>query len=71
MTPQYAEITFVVEQDRPDTTPLAMRLVCARCRSDARHNPTLRISFCPIHGFAAVLVEVRLSGYARTLGLPG
>jgi hypothetical protein len=71
MTPQYAEITFVVEQDRPDSTPLALRLVCARCRSDARHNLTLCISFCPIHGFAAGLVEVRLSGYARTRGLPG
>ncbi len=71
MTPQYAEITFVVEQDRPDSTPLGMRLVCSRCRSDARHNLTLRISFCPIRGFAAGLVEVQLTGYARTRGLPG
>jgi hypothetical protein len=71
MTPQYAEITFVVEHDSPDSTSLAPRLVCARCRSDARHNLTLRISFCPIHGFAAELVEIRLTGYARTRGPPG
>jgi hypothetical protein len=71
MTPQYAEITFVVEHDSPDSTPLAPRLFCASCRSDARHNLALRISFCPIHGFDAGLVEVRLTGYARTRGLPG
>jgi hypothetical protein len=71
MTPHYAEITLVVEHVSPDSTPLALRLVCARCRSDARHNLTLRISFCPIHGFDAGLVEVRLTGYARTRGLRG
>ncbi|HXQ49212.1 MAG TPA: hypothetical protein VN842_05520 [Thermoplasmata archaeon] len=70
MTPRYAEITFVVEQERPAATPPAPRLVCARCRSDARHNLILRISFCPIHGFAAGLVEVRVARYARTRGFP-
>ena len=70
MTPQYAEITFIVERDGPVSTPPIPRLVCGRCRSDARHNLILRISFCPIHGFAAGLVEVRLTGYARTRGLP-
>ena len=71
MTPQYAEISFVVEQEGPAATPPAPRLVCARCRLDARHNLILRISFCPIHGFAAGLVEVRLTGYARARGLAG
>jgi hypothetical protein len=71
MTPPYAEITFVVEDDTRDSPPLARRLVCARSRSDARHNLTLRISFCPIHDFTTGLVEVRLSRYARTRGLPG
>ena len=71
MTPRYAEITFVVEREGPVTVPPVPRLVCARCRSGARHNPILRISFCPIHGFAAGLVEVRLTGYARARGLAG
>ena len=70
MTPQYAEITFVVERDNPDSTPPPLRLVCARCRSEARHNRILRISFCPIHGFAAELLEIRLTVYARTRGVP-
>ncbi len=71
MTPQYAEITFVVERDGPVPAPPEPRLICASCRSDARHNPILRISFWPIHGFAAGLVEVRLAGYARARGLAG
>ena len=71
MTPRHAEITFVVEREGPVSTPPAPRLVCARCRSDARHNLILRISYCSIHGFAAGLVEVRLTRYARTPGLPG
>ena len=71
MTLPYAEITFIVERGSPDSTPLAPRLVCGRCRSHAQHNPTLRISFCPIHGFAAGLVEIRLTGYARALGAAG
>jgi hypothetical protein len=71
LTPEFAEITFVVEREGPVTTPPAARLVCARCRSDARHNLILRISFCPIHGFAAELAEVRSTGYARTPGVRG
>jgi hypothetical protein len=71
LTPQYAEITFVVERENLAPSPPAPRFVCTRCRSDARHNLILRVSFCPIHGFAAGLVEVRLTGYARTRGLPG
>ena len=71
MIPPYAEITFVVERGSPDSTPIAPRLVCERCRSDAQHNLTLCISCCPIHGFAAELVEIRPTGYARTRGVPG
>ena len=69
MTPRYAEITFVVEPE--DTPAPAPRFVCERCRSDARHNLTLRISFCPIHGFSARLVEVRPAVYARAHAGPG
>ena len=71
MRPQYAEITFVVEREGPLAISAAPRLICSRCRSVARHNLILRISFCPVHGFAAGLVEVRLTRYARTRGLPG
>jgi hypothetical protein len=70
LTPRYAEITFVVEPESPAATPPAPRFVCARCRSDARHNLILRISFCPIHGLTAGPVEVRLARYAHTRGLP-
>jgi hypothetical protein len=71
MTPQYAEITFVVERDTPDSTLLPPRSDCARGRSGAQHNPILGISFSQIHGFAADLLEIRPTMYARTRGVPG
>ncbi|MGP8073096.1 MAG: hypothetical protein ACLPZM_08230 [Thermoplasmata archaeon] len=71
MTLQYAEITFVVERDSPGSTPLPLRLIYACHRPDARHNPILRASFCPIHGFAAELLTIRLTVYARTQWVPG
>jgi hypothetical protein len=71
LTPRFAEITFVVEPDGAPLPPPVPRFVCELCRSEARHNLTLRLSFCPIHGFAAELVEIRLTGYARTRGVPG
>ena len=71
MTPRYAEITFLVEPENPPAPAPAPRFVCERCRSDACHNLTLRISFCPIHGFAARLVEVRPAVCARAHAGPG
>ena len=71
MTPQYAEITFVAEPGSAPLPPPVPRFVCDLCRSLARHNLTLRISFCPVHGFAAELLESRPTVYARTRGVPG
>lgn len=71
MTLPYAEITFLVDRGSSDSALIAPRLVCERCRLNAQHNLTLRISFCPIHGFAAGLVEIRLTGYARARGATG
>ncbi len=71
MTPQYAENTFVVERDSPDSTPRPLRLVCARGRPDPQHSPILPISFCLIQGFAAELLEIRLTVHARTQRVPG
>jgi hypothetical protein len=71
MTPQYAGINFVIERDTPDSTPLPLRLDCARGRADAQHNLILRISFCPFNGFATEPLEIRLTAYARTQWVPG
>ena len=71
MTPGYAELTFVVVRGSPLPPRPEPRLVCALCRSDIQHNPILRLSFCPIHGFASDLAEIRMTGYARTRACPG
>jgi hypothetical protein len=71
MTPRYAEITFVVDRESPAPPRSEPRLVCALCRSDIQHNLILRLSFCPIHGFASDLAEIRTTGYARTRACPG
>ncbi|MFY9716456.1 MAG: hypothetical protein WAK40_00765 [Thermoplasmata archaeon] len=71
MTPRYAELTFVVEPDGAPLPPPVPRFVCEFCRSGARHNLILRLSFCPIHGFAGSLVEVHPTGYARAHGGSG
>jgi len=71
LTPRYGEITFVVEPCSAPLPPPVPRLVCELCRSRARHNLTLRISFCPVHGVAAELLEIRLTEYARTQRVPG
>lgn len=34
-------------------TPLPTHPICSACRSDARENRTLHVTFCPIHGFGA------------------
>ena len=70
MTARCAEITFVVEPDSAPGPPPVPRFVCELCRSEARHNLTLRLSFCPIHGFATKRTEVRPSGYARAHAVP-
>jgi hypothetical protein len=71
MTPPDAEITFVVDRESPPSPRPEPRFVCALCRSDIQHNLILRLSFCPIHGFASDLAEIRTTGYARTRGCPG
>jgi hypothetical protein len=71
LIPRYAEITFVVEPESTSLSTSPPRFVCERCRSEARHNLTLHISFCPIHGFAGSLVEVHATGYARAHGGSG
>jgi len=71
LTPRHAEITFIVEPGSAPLAPPVPRFVCELCRSRARHNLTLRISFCQVHGFAAELLEIRLTVYARTRGGPG
>ncbi|MGC2360084.1 MAG: hypothetical protein WA691_07265 [Thermoplasmata archaeon] len=70
MSHRYAEITFVVQPRCPSSTPSASRLLCSRCFSEIHRNLTLRLSFCPIHGLAAEVVEVRATGYARAHEVP-
>ena len=36
---------------RPEQEPVPFLAVCSRCRSAVRHNPSLKISFCEVHGF--------------------
>ena len=44
--------------DTPDRDP-EPRLICARCRSPIRRNPTLRISFCEVCGLSQGFIELR------------
>jgi hypothetical protein len=71
LTPRYAEITLVVNPGSALLPPPVPRFVCELCRSEAHHNLTLRLSFCPIHGFATKLTEIRPGGYARAHGGSG
>jgi hypothetical protein len=45
--------------------------VRSRAGRPVRQNPILRLSFCPIHGFASELRPVRPTGYARAHAGPG
>jgi hypothetical protein len=65
LTALYVESSSIVEPKGPPPGPPAIRLLCERCHSEAHHNPTLRLSFCPTHGFASLLLMVGSIGYAR------
>ncbi len=39
-------------------------LVCRTCRMEATHNKTLRLSYCPIHGFDSAL-DYRVTSFRQ------